>query len=72
VPIPLLSKTEGRLLRWVFEEQHDVLLQARLVAFDDHDVITAGGDDLLAQGSLAIQCISGDDRALQRQLRQLT
>ena len=70
VPIPLLGKTEGRLLRRGLEEQHDVLLQARLVAFDDHHVITAGGNDLLAQCALAVQRIPRDHRALQRQLRQ--
>src|SRR6266516_2339511 len=57
VPIPLLGKAERRLLRRRLEEQHDILLQAWLVAFDDHDVITAGGDDLLAQCSLAVQRI---------------
>jgi len=72
VPIPLLGKTERRLLWWGLEQQQDVLLQARLVAFDDHHVITAGGDDLLAQCSLAVQRIPGDDRAPQWQLLQQT
>ena len=51
----------------VVEQHRHVVIQRLLIALQRQRVVAALIDDLLGDGPLAVQCIGGDDGALQRQ-----
>ena len=54
------------------EEPDDIGMQRMVVALEGQNIVAALADDPLADVALAIECVGGDDPALQRQhLQQL-